>query len=214
MGIWMRKSWKRQWGILQLAMTSHSWENHKVIWKIFQFQYSFHTFETSIYIYDITIYVLLKFGKQKNNLWKSSNKKNNLWKSSAFWFPTRDFLNWVAITTSQRQWLHDDLCGVTLAAVHRLCARRWRNGDGWDGPCWRLWSDVVNLCQSRAPFQFRRCLSGKKWKKYGVCLKLTKRYQPAKITVWERVPLGIRASTREPVPVRCQILQHQCPGRC
>ena len=58
----------------------------------------------------------------------------------------RDFLNWVTITTSQRQWLHDDLCGITLAAVHRLGgARRWRNGDGWDGPCWRLWSDVVNL---------------------------------------------------------------------
>jgi hypothetical protein len=47
-----------------------------------------------------------------------------------------------------------------------------------------------------------------------VFFEANKRYQPAKITVWERVPLGIRASTREPVPVRCQILQHQCPGRC
>lgn len=125
----------------------HSWENHKVIWKIFQVQYSFHTFETSIYIW---YYICF------DKVWKTKKKQPMKKIISIFSFPTTVTF-WIgsAITTSQRQWLHDDLCGVTLAAVHRL-----GGAIAGDGPCWRLWSDVVGCGQS-APFQFR-CFSGKK----------------------------------------------------
>ena len=194
-------------------MTSHSWENHKVIWKIFQFQYSFHTFETSIYIYDIII-CFAKVWKTKKQLMKIIKQKKQLMKIISIlvsnpWLSELGSHHHIpaAVTPRWPLWRYSRCCSPPMRA--QVAKWRWLR--------WALLEIVVGCGQSMSiscTFPIQKMSFWEKWKKYGVCLKLTKRYQPAKITVWERVPLGIRASTREPVPVRCQILQHQCPGRC